>query len=88
MRKIKPGAIPTIGPHSLQKAFKHAVERAGISKRAHIHSLRHYSEFRTMPSDIGLICGEPGITGLRHSCAGKSLGIVRLDLQIGEKGQK
>ena len=41
-----------------------------------------------MPSDIGLICAEPGITGLRHSWAGKSLGIVRLDLQIGEKGQK
>jgi integrase/recombinase XerD len=41
MSKLKPGAIPTIGPHSLQEAFKHAVKRAGISKRAHIHSLRH-----------------------------------------------
>jgi site-specific recombinase XerD len=42
MRKIKPGApIPPIGPHSLQLAFKRALERAGISKRAHIHSLRH-----------------------------------------------
>jgi len=42
MRTIEPGApIPSIGAHSLQKAFKHAVEQAGISKRAHIHSLRH-----------------------------------------------
>src|SRR5438128_7563259 len=30
MSKLKPGAIPTIGPHSLQEAFKHAVKRAGI----------------------------------------------------------
>jgi integrase/recombinase XerD len=41
MRKLTAGAIPTIGPHSLQEAFKHALERAGIGKRAHIHSLRH-----------------------------------------------
>jgi len=42
IRKVKPGApaLP-IGPRSLQQAFKHAVERAGISKRVHIHSLRH-----------------------------------------------
>jgi site-specific recombinase XerD len=73
---------------SLQSAFYRAWKKTGLAKAAHVHTLRHYSEFRTMPSDIGLICAEPGITGLRHSCAVKSLGIVRLDLQIGEKGQK
>ena len=72
----------------IQKAMKLAGETAGLTKAPTPHSLRHYSESRTMPSDIGLICAGPGITGLRHSCAGKSLGIVRLDLQIGEKGQK
>ena len=41
-RGVKPGG--PIGPltdSSLQKAFKRAVAAAGISKRAHIHSLRH-----------------------------------------------
>ena len=42
MKYVKPGApIPPVGKGSLQQAFKRAVERAGISKRAHIHSLRH-----------------------------------------------
>ena len=39
---MKPGA--ETGPltdSSLQKAFKRAVDAAGISKHAHIHSLRH-----------------------------------------------
>jgi integrase/recombinase XerD len=41
-RGLKPGA-PThaLTDSSLQKAFKRAVDAAGISKRAHIHSLRH-----------------------------------------------
>lgn len=36
-------------PSTLQKAFKQAVLRAGISKRATLHSLRHYAERRIMP---------------------------------------
>jgi integrase/recombinase XerD len=41
-RGLKPGAeITPLTDSSLQKAFKHAVKRAGIGKRAHIHSLRH-----------------------------------------------
>src|SRR5438552_7926594 len=52
-----------------------AAKRAGITKPVSPHCLRHYSEFRTMPSNIGLICAEPGIAGPRRRCAGKILGI-------------
>ena len=88
-RGLKAGAgIHPLTDSSLQKAFKRALQRTGISKRAHIHSLRHYSEFRTMPSSTGAIALKPGIAGPRRRCAGKILGIVRSDLQVGEKGQK
>ena len=41
-RGVKPGAdIHPLTDSSLQKAFKRALKRTGISKRAHIHSLRH-----------------------------------------------
>lgn len=41
-RGLKPGSpIPPLTDCSLQAAFKSALQRAGISKRAHIHSLRH-----------------------------------------------
>src|SRR5437870_3289907 len=41
-RGLKPGAtIHPLTDSSLQKAFKRALESAGISKRAHLHSLRH-----------------------------------------------
>ena len=33
---------------SLQQAFKKALKQTGIAKPAHIHSLRHYSESRTI----------------------------------------
>ena len=42
VRGMKPGIpVHPLTDSSLQKAFKRALERAGISKRAHIHSLRH-----------------------------------------------
>jgi len=41
-RGMKPGVgIHPLTDSSLQKAFKRALDRTGISKRAHIHSLRH-----------------------------------------------
>jgi integrase/recombinase XerD len=41
-RGLKPGApIHPLTGSSLQQAFKRALQTAGISKRAHIHSLRH-----------------------------------------------
>jgi integrase/recombinase XerD len=42
MKNRKPGVpIPPVAAGGMQQAFKRAVERAGISKHAHIHSLRH-----------------------------------------------
>jgi site-specific recombinase XerD len=34
-------------------ACQKAAQRAGIHKKIHPHTLRHYSECRTMPSDKG-----------------------------------
>ena len=54
-----------IGAWSLQSAFYHALRRTTITKRAHIHTLRHYSGFRTMPSSPGMKPRNPMMAGLR-----------------------
>lgn len=36
---------------SVQRPFRRALQLAGIHKHASVHTLRHYSEFRTMPTD-------------------------------------
>jgi len=36
----------------LQKALKRATQKAGVVKAVHAHSLRHYAEFRIMPSRL------------------------------------
>ena len=54
-RVLKSGA--EMGPltdSSLQKAFKRAVDAAGICKRAHIHSLRHSYATHLMESGVNL----------------------------------
>lgn len=40
-RPLHDPAIGPIGPTSLQKAFVLAVQQSGVSKRAHVHTLRH-----------------------------------------------
>ena len=35
---------------TLQRAFRLALAASGIKKRAHIHTLRHYADRRTMPT--------------------------------------
>jgi integrase/recombinase XerD len=40
-----------ITTHSIQLMVYAAKRRAGITKPASVHTLRHYAEFRTMPSD-------------------------------------
>jgi integrase len=37
-------------------ACKEAAKRAGIAKCVHPHTLRHYAEFRTMPSKLSAPC--------------------------------
>ena len=39
-----------ITPKAVWYACRDAARRAGISKAVHPHTLRHYAEFRTMPS--------------------------------------
>jgi integrase/recombinase XerD len=41
LRPLHDPAIGPIGPTSLQKAFVLAVKQSGVSKRAHVHTLRH-----------------------------------------------
>lgn len=40
-RSIQDPSIGPIGPSSLQKAFVLAVKQSGVTKRAHVHTLRH-----------------------------------------------
>ncbi|HEY6369952.1 MAG TPA: tyrosine-type recombinase/integrase, partial [Candidatus Sulfotelmatobacter sp.] len=44
------GGEKPLDPSTLNLACAAAVEATGISKRATLHSLRHYSESRIMPS--------------------------------------
>jgi integrase len=48
-----PGSAGHINMANLQKTFKAALLQSGIKKNASIHSLRHYAEYRFMPSTIG-----------------------------------
>jgi len=48
---------------SLQSAFYRAWKKTGIAKPAHVHTLRHYAEFRTMPSRPGMNAVNPIVTG-------------------------
>jgi integrase/recombinase XerD len=53
-----PGANPErpISPTSIQKMFQAARDRAGITKPASVHTLRHYSESPIIPSSIVVAC--------------------------------
>jgi integrase/recombinase XerD len=54
-----------LSPTSIQKMFRAARDRAGIIKPASVHTLRHYSESRVIPSSV---------VGVRQkSCGSKRL---------------
>jgi site-specific recombinase XerD len=48
-----PFATTPISKSSVQTAFRKALKSAGINKKATVHTLRHYAEFRIMPSLLG-----------------------------------
>ena len=39
----------------LNRLFHEAADAAGIKKSVTVHTLRHYAEFRIMPSDLGIV---------------------------------
>jgi integrase len=41
----------------VQRAVKKAAQDAGLTKPVSVHTLRHYSEFRTMPSPSNCAAG-------------------------------
>jgi len=41
-----------LSTRSAEKVFEHACQKAQIGKDVSIHTLRHYAEFRTMPSTL------------------------------------
>jgi len=57
-----------ITPKVVYHACHHAAQRAGLQrKNVHPHTLRHYSESRTMPSGPGGICTETRISWQKRS---------------------
>lgn len=52
-----------IPPNSAQRTFYRARDRAGITKTGGVYTLRHYSEFRTMPGPSN------GVSGVARSAA-------------------
>ncbi len=63
-------------PTSIQRACRNAARKAGLVKRAATHTMRHYSDLRTMPSDVGCHPRSIGIAGHSGDGPPQSLGIV------------
>jgi integrase len=57
------------------QAVREASNRAGIKKRVTPHTLRHYAEFRTMPSRRGRNVLSPIMIGLCTTPPSAELGI-------------
>jgi integrase len=62
---------------SLQTACREAARVAGLSKHVTVHTMRHYAEFRTMPSKSRPMQRQPGMTGVAGAESFLGLGIVR-----------
>jgi integrase len=58
-------------------ACREATRRAGITKPVHPYTLRHYAEFRTMPSKSRSNQGQPELTAVAGARVVGGLGIVR-----------
>jgi integrase len=65
-----------ISTKSIFLACRKAAQKAGISKAVHPHSLRHYAEFRTMPSRSGATTLKPFVKRVPRWGIPRVLGIV------------
>ena len=48
--KNMPYATTPVSNSSVQVAFRKALQRAGINKKATVHTLRHHADSRIMPT--------------------------------------
>jgi integrase len=53
-----------MGISSAQKIYYRAVKKSGVRRKGGIHVLRHYAEFRTMPSRVVVRAANPLLAGL------------------------
>jgi integrase/recombinase XerD len=53
-RPVHDPSVGPIGPSSLQKAFVLAVHQSGVSKRAHVHTLRHSYATHLLEAGVSL----------------------------------
>jgi len=63
---------------AIQRVFKTSLAKAGIKKKASVHTLRHYAEFRTMPSSFAGTLLHPSIDGLRTRHSLDSFGSIEM----------
>ncbi|OFW02845.1 MAG: hypothetical protein A3I61_12030 [Acidobacteria bacterium RIFCSPLOWO2_02_FULL_68_18] len=60
----------------IQKAVTRAARQAGLTKRVSPHTMRHYAESQTMPSDGARVALGPKTAPETRGAAARSLGIV------------
>jgi len=72
----------------LRQRLRAAAQRSGCSIAPVPHQLRHYAEFRTMPSKSRLMQRQPGMTAFARVQVVDELGIVQRTLQVLKKGQQ
>jgi integrase/recombinase XerD len=67
-----PGQNPEqpLGREAVGQAVTLAARRAGLTKKPSPHCLRHYAEFRAMPSKSVLMLRQPGMTGFGSGASG------------------
>lgn len=53
-RSVQDPGVGSIGPSTLQKAFVLAVHQSGVSKRAHVHTLRHSYATHLLEAGVSL----------------------------------
>jgi len=66
-----------VSSETVRRICQQAGAAAHLSKRISPHTLRHYAEFRTMPSKSRLMQRQPGITAVASAQVIGGFGIVR-----------
>ena len=59
-----------------QNIYYSALKKSGVRYKGGIHTLRHYPEFRTIPSKLAVTAPKPLLMGLGAASDAGQLGIV------------